>query len=64
MNKTSSDHIGLLIYNVFNASIPSRAISKEFMWDEDSNVWKSIAENDADSVSITRGSLVQFAVSK
>lgn len=32
VNKQSADHIGLLIYGVFNASIPASKIRKDFEW--------------------------------
>lgn len=39
VNKQSSDHIGLLVYGIFNASIPSAAIRDAFSWHEQEQAW-------------------------
>ncbi|KAJ3192626.1 hypothetical protein HK101_006206 [Irineochytrium annulatum] len=43
VNKVSSDHIGLLVHGVFNASIPSDEIrANDFKWDDDEFAFRCI----------------------
>lgn len=45
VNKVSPDHIGLLVFGVFNASIPSYQIrSPEFRWDQINSQWARSSE--------------------
>lgn len=39
VKKQNRDYIGLLVYGVFNASIPSSQIRKEFSWHEGEEAW-------------------------
>ncbi len=61
MNKVSPDHIGLLVYGVFNASIPFNEIRKnEFAWDDSQFSWYRKSEEGP--LSIETGSVFRFAV--
>jgi hypothetical protein len=58
VNKVSSDHIGVLVLGVFNASIPADQIrKKEFKWDPASHQWSTNTE-----YSIRQGTPVRFSV--
>lgn len=60
VNKVSPDHIGLLIYGVFNASIPSDQIRKsEFAWDSEGHTWM---RRDDTQTPLEPGSIFRFTV--
>jgi hypothetical protein len=60
VNKVSADHIGLLLYGVVNASIPSDKIRKKnFKWDENSFAWK---ETFGDRRKICNGCVLRFTI--
>jgi len=60
VNKVSADHIGLLLYGVVNASIPSDKIRKKnFKWDENSFAWK---ETFGDRRKICNGCVMRFTI--
>ena len=41
VNQVAPDHIGLLVYNLFNVSIDKKGIGDELAFDYDANAWKS-----------------------
>ncbi|ORX41799.1 hypothetical protein BCR36DRAFT_407341 [Piromyces finnis] len=60
VNKVSADHIGLLLYGVVNASIPSDKIRKKnFKWDENSFAWK---ETFGERRKICNGCVMKFTI--
>jgi len=60
VNKVSADHIGLLLYGVVNASIPSDKIRKKnFKWDENSFAWK---ETFGERRKICNGCVMRFTI--
>ncbi|KAI8919744.1 hypothetical protein BC831DRAFT_419087 [Entophlyctis helioformis] len=65
VNKVSPDHIGLLVYGVFNASIPSSEIPRdEYVWDTDGMAWKVTSSVDHSDLFVAPGSVVKFDVAK
>ncbi|TPX32449.1 hypothetical protein SmJEL517_g04452 [Synchytrium microbalum] len=59
VNKTSPDHIGLLVFGTFNASIPADAIRRdEYIWNEDEWCWLHVKRMEAVGV----GSVMRFTV--
>ncbi|KAI8817579.1 uncharacterized protein EV422DRAFT_219076 [Fimicolochytrium jonesii] len=76
VNKVSSDHIGLLVHGVFNASIPSGKIRlDEFKYFEEAGdgtteeghgggVWRRASADGDPAISIGVGSVVRFTVAE
>ena len=79
VNKIGQDHIGLVVGNIFNASIPIEKFKENMMFDESKNAWEIIEDgtenNDGDeeesdessSMSMKEikvGSRVKFRVEK
>ncbi|KAJ1336483.1 hypothetical protein BSLG_007267 [Batrachochytrium salamandrivorans] len=63
VNKVSPDHIGLLVYGMFNASIPSSHIRHdEFYWDTDGHAWRFSSAKDKSTLFIATNSIVKFTV--
>ncbi|KAJ2994713.1 hypothetical protein HDV02_001368 [Globomyces sp. JEL0801] len=59
VNKVSPDHIGCLVYGLFNASIAADQFpKKEWVWDEDAHHW--VVSGNV----IQPGSIVKFKVAK
>jgi DNA-directed RNA polymerase I subunit RPA43 len=58
VNAVSSDHIGMLIYNNWNASIPRAHIPAQYEYDHEVERW---CDRDFDSPLIEEGSAVSFA---
>ena len=52
VNKIGQDHIGLVVGNIFNASIPIEKFKENMMFDESKNAWEIIEDgtenNDGD----------------
>jgi hypothetical protein len=65
VNKVSSDHIGLLVHGIFNASIPADQIrDSEFSFNSQSKTWMRIdAFGNAMGESVAPGSILKFSVS-
>lgn len=59
VNKQSVDHIGLLIHESFNASLPSAQLKKMFKWSTELQAWVSRR----DGVAVDLSSSVQFTIS-
>ncbi|KAJ3289240.1 hypothetical protein HK104_007636 [Borealophlyctis nickersoniae] len=65
VNKVSPDHIGLLVHNVFNASIPADAIRRgEFQWDDDVSGWRRAAGGGDEETVVGPGSVMRFTVTQ
>ncbi|KAI8613825.1 hypothetical protein BC830DRAFT_1130311 [Chytriomyces sp. MP71] len=63
VNKVSSDHIGLLVHGVFNASISAEHIRKtEFKYNHGSKVWTRITKGADTADAIAPGSVVKFTI--
>ncbi|KAL2916138.1 hypothetical protein HK105_204229 [Polyrhizophydium stewartii] len=63
VNKVSPDHIGLLVYGVFNASIPSSHIRlDEFAWSTDAHAWQFTSAKDETLQFVASGSVIKFTV--
>ncbi|KAJ8323845.1 hypothetical protein QVD99_007004 [Batrachochytrium dendrobatidis] len=63
VNKVSPDHIGLLVYGVFNTSIPSSHIcNKKFSWDAEGYAWKFESAIDHSTMFIATNSIIKFSV--
>jgi DNA-directed RNA polymerase subunit E'/Rpb7 len=67
VNKVSPDHIGCLVYGLFNASIAadqfqSGTDTSGYTWDDNEHNWS--AESDLGQLVITPGSIIKFSVIK
>ncbi|KAJ3400345.1 hypothetical protein HDU80_007065 [Chytriomyces hyalinus] len=63
VNKVSSDHIGLLVHGVFNASIAAEHVRKtEFKFNNSTKVWNRCVDGNETADSIAPGSIVKFTV--
>ncbi|KAI8824590.1 hypothetical protein BJ741DRAFT_541384 [Chytriomyces cf. hyalinus JEL632] len=63
VNKVSSDHIGLLVHGVFNASIAAEHVRKtEFKFSNSTKVWTRCVDGNETADSIAPGSIVKFTV--
>ncbi len=60
VNKQSPDHIGMLIYGVFNASISASNLEHEFEWNEQEQAWKRISNGTV----VDNDSQIQFTIAK
>jgi len=61
VNKVGMDHIGLLVFGVFNATIPNDSIPSMYSRDMENDCWIRSAP-DGSSVTITDGTLLTFTV--
>eukprot|EP00842_Homolaphlyctis_polyrhiza_P003172 jgi/Hompol1/3856/HPOL_003374-RA len=64
VNKVSSDHIGMLVHGVFNASIPSSEIpTDQYIWDSRALVWRFRINDAMETVKhVKSGTVIKFAV--
>jgi len=61
VNKVGMDHIGLLVFGVFNATIPNESISSMYSRDMENDCWIRSA-TDGSTVTIADGTLLSFTV--
>ena len=57
VNKVSDDHIGLVVYGIFNASIGQKDIFSEFSWD-----WTDMSWSRAAGEMVKEGTVIKFNV--
>ncbi|KAI9324006.1 DNA-directed RNA polymerase I complex subunit Rpa43 [Obelidium mucronatum] len=64
VNKVSSDHIGLLVHGVFNASIAAEHIQKtEYHFNHGAKAWRRVDEDgEPTGEKIAAGSVVKFTI--
>ncbi|KAI9093439.1 hypothetical protein DFS34DRAFT_583418 [Phlyctochytrium arcticum] len=63
VNKVSSDHIGLLVHGIFNASIAADHIRRsELRWDPDVAGWRRDRSEDAEELVVGVGSVIRFTI--
>lgn len=58
VNKQSPDHVGLLIYDIFNGSIPSHHLTAKYEWSYESDCWIDKSTNDL----VDAGTAMSFLV--
>lgn len=67
INRISSTHVGLIVYGLFNASIPIHQLETCYSWDEFINSWKpkldkSTSHEELKHKALTIGSTLKFRV--
>lgn len=59
VSKQSPDHLGLLLYGVFNASIPARSMADKLIWNPEKYSW---VEKESGNL-ISEGNDIAFTIS-
>ena len=58
VNQTSADHVGLLLFGTFNASISADQLKESYVFDEDTNEWRDSETEDV----LAYQSVIKFEV--